>query len=128
MVHYTKLIPNKKYKLGDIIIGKFKEKKREPDGDIVLIFLDSEYGEKGENTIYPDEDDDFEEIERNLGGVKRRWYKKTNTNTNTTTTKKKTNTNTTTIKKKTNTNTTKKKTNTNTTKKKTNTNTKTKKP
>ena len=76
MVSYKELKSGKKYKLGDVIVGKFVRVDREPDGDIVLIFLDSQYGETGENTIYPDEDDDFEEIERNAGGSTK--TKKTN--------------------------------------------------
>lgn len=68
MVSYKELKTGKKYKLGDIIVGKFVRVDREPDGDVVLIFLDSQYGETGENTIYPNEDDDSEEIERNAGG------------------------------------------------------------
>jgi hypothetical protein len=62
MVNYKNLIPGKKYKLGDIKVGKFVRFETETDGDNVLIFLDSQYGDKGENTIYPDDQDDFIEI------------------------------------------------------------------
>jgi hypothetical protein len=62
MVNYRDLIKGKKYELGGIKVGKFVRLDREPDGDIVLIFTGSQYGETGENTIYPDEQDDFEEI------------------------------------------------------------------
>jgi hypothetical protein len=54
-VKYNDLIPGKKYKLGVINVGKFVR----IDGES-LIFLDSEFGEKGENEIYKDIDDDFE--------------------------------------------------------------------
>jgi hypothetical protein len=57
LVKYTDLIPGKKYKLGDIKVGKFLRIEGES-----LIFLDSEFGEKGENEIYKDIDDDFELI------------------------------------------------------------------
>jgi hypothetical protein len=83
MVSYKELKTGKKYKLGDIIVGKFVRVDREPDGDVVVIFLDSQYGETGENTIYPDEDDEFEEIERNAGGsMKTKKTKKTKQNNN----------------------------------------------
>jgi len=62
MVNYKNLIPGKKYKLGDIKVGKFIRLETETDGDNVLIFLDSQYGDKGENTIYPDNQDDFIEM------------------------------------------------------------------
>jgi hypothetical protein len=62
MVNYKNLIPGKKYKLGDIKVGKFVRFETEANGDNVLIFLDSQYGDKGENTIYPDDQDDFIEI------------------------------------------------------------------
>lgn len=71
MVSYKELKKGKKYKLGDIIVGKFIRLEQEADGDNVLIFTGSQYGETGENTIYPDEQDDFEEIERNAGGSKK---------------------------------------------------------
>jgi hypothetical protein len=88
MVSYKHLIKGKKYKLGDIIVGKFVRLDREPDGDIVLIFTGSQYGESGENTIYPDEEDDFEEIERNAGGSAKN--KRSNKNKTTKTRTKKT--------------------------------------
>ena len=88
MVSYKELKTGKKYKLGDIIVGKFVRVDREPDGDVVLIFLDSQYGETGENTIYPDEQDDFEEIERNAGGSAKN--KRSNKNKTTKTRTKKT--------------------------------------
>ena len=56
MVNYRDLIKGKKYELGGIKVGKFVRQ------EIVLIFTGSQYGETGENTIYPDEQDDFEEI------------------------------------------------------------------
>jgi hypothetical protein len=62
MVSYKELKTGKKYKLGDIIVGEFVRADREPDGDIVLIFTGSQYGETGENNIYPDDEDEFEEI------------------------------------------------------------------
>jgi hypothetical protein len=62
MVNYKNLIPGKKYKLGDIKVGKFVRFETEANDDNVLIFLDSQYGDKGENTIYPDDQDDFIEI------------------------------------------------------------------
>jgi len=62
MVNYKNLLPGKKYKLGDIKVGKFVRFETEANGDNVLIFLDSQYGDKGENTIYPDDQDDFIEI------------------------------------------------------------------
>jgi len=62
MVNYKNLITGKKYKLGDIKVGKFVRFETEANGDNVLIFLDSQYGDKGENTIYPDDQDDFIEI------------------------------------------------------------------
>ena len=62
MVNYKNLITGKKYKLGDIKVGKFVRFETEANGDNILIFLDSQYGDKGENTIYPDDQDDFIEI------------------------------------------------------------------
>jgi hypothetical protein len=88
MVSYKHLIKGKKYKLGGIKVGKFVRLDREPDGDIVLIFTGSQYGETGENTIYPDEQDDFEEIERNAGGSAKN--KRSNKNKTTKTRTKKT--------------------------------------
>jgi hypothetical protein len=87
MVNYKNLIPGKKYKLGDIKVGKFVRFETEANGDNVLIFLDSQYGDKGENTIYPDDQDDFIEIKtlskksksksknRTKGGTKRKFRK-----------------------------------------------------
>lgn len=62
MVNYKNLITGKKYKLGDIKVGKFVRFETEANGDNILIFLDSQYGDKGENTIYPDDQDDFIEM------------------------------------------------------------------
>ena len=62
MVYYKNLVPGKKYKLGDIKVGKFIRFETEVNGDNVLIFLDSQYGDKGENTIYPYDQDDFIEL------------------------------------------------------------------
>lgn len=90
MVNYKNLIQGKKYKLGDIKVGKFVRFETEANGDNVLIFLDSQYGDKGENTIYPDDQDDFIEIKakissktsknksknRTKGGTKRRTKRK----------------------------------------------------
>ena len=87
MVSYRDLIKGKKYKLGVITVGKFVRLDREPDGDIVLIFTGSQYGETGENTIYPDEEDDFEEIERNAGGSTKNKRSNKNKTTNTRTKK-----------------------------------------
>lgn len=81
MVSYKDLIKGKKYKLGDIVVGEFIRLDREQDGDVVLIFTDSQYGETGENTIYPDEQDDFEEIERNAGGSTKNKRSKKNKKT-----------------------------------------------
>ena len=66
MVNYKNLIQGKKYKLGDIKVGKFVRLETEANGDNVLIFLDSQYGDKGENTIYPDDQDDFIEIKAKI--------------------------------------------------------------
>ena len=90
MVNYKNLITGKKYKLGDIKVGQFVRLETEANGDNVLIFLDSQYGDKGENTIYPDDQDDFIEIKakisskdktktsknRTKGGTKRRTKRK----------------------------------------------------
>jgi hypothetical protein len=86
MVNYKNLITGKKYKLGDIKVGKFVRLETEANGDNVLIFLDSQYGDKGENTIYPDDQDDFIEMKskdktntsknRTKGGTKRRTKRK----------------------------------------------------
>jgi len=60
MVRYTELIPGKKYKLGDINVGKFIKRN-----DKILTFLNSEFGERTENEIDAEEDeDDFIEIKR----------------------------------------------------------------
>jgi hypothetical protein len=91
MVTYKKLKKGKKYKLGVIPVGKFVRLDREPDGDIVLIFTGSQYGEpRRENTIYPDEEDDFEEIipPNTAGGSKKN--KRSNKNKTTKTRTKKT--------------------------------------
>ena len=82
MVNYRDLIKGKKYELGGIKVGKFVRQ------EIVLIFTGSQYGETGENTIYPDEEDDFEEIERNAGGSAKN--KRSNKNKTTKTRTKKT--------------------------------------
>jgi hypothetical protein len=63
MVNYTKLVRGKKYKLGDINLGKFIRSEND-NGEIVLYFLDSQFGEKGENPVYPDDDDNFIEIKQ----------------------------------------------------------------
>ena len=86
MVNYKNLITGKKYKLGDIKVGQFVRLETEANGDNVLIFLDSQYGDKGENTIYPDDQDDFIEMKskhktktsknRTKGGTKRRTKRK----------------------------------------------------
>jgi len=86
MVNYKNLIQGKKYKLGDIKVGKFVRLETEANGDNVLIFLDSQYGDKGENTIYPDDQDDFIEMKskdktkksknRTKGGTKRTTKRK----------------------------------------------------
>jgi len=59
MVKYTELIPGKKYQLGDVNVGRFI--KRE---DNILIFLNSQFGERTENEIDADDEDDFIEIKR----------------------------------------------------------------
>jgi len=84
MVSYKELINGKKYKLGDIIVGEFVRADREPDGDIVLIFTGSQYGETGENNIYPDDEDEFEEIipPNSAGGSKKNKRSKKNKNKN----------------------------------------------
>lgn len=90
MVSYKELKNGKKYKLGDIIVGKFVRVDRDSDDDIVLIFTDSQYGEPGENTIYPDEEDDFEEIKRNaVSSTKNKRSKKNKTKNKTTKTRTK---------------------------------------
>lgn len=63
MVKYNELKNGKKYKLGDINVGKFIRSENNND-EIVLYFLDSQFGEKGENPVYPDDDDDFIEIKQ----------------------------------------------------------------
>ena len=70
MVTYKELKKGKKYKLGDIIVGKFLRLEKDANGD-VLIFTGSQYGEIGENTIEPYDEDDFEEIRRTEGGSKK---------------------------------------------------------
>lgn len=57
MVKYNELIPGRKYKLDHINVGKFVRRY-----DDVLVFLDSEHGEEGENEIDADEDDEYTEI------------------------------------------------------------------
>jgi hypothetical protein len=80
MVSYKELKNGKNYKLGDIIVGKFVRVDRDSDDDIVLIFTDSQHGDPGENTIYPDEEDDFEETKRNsVGSTKNKRSKKNKT-------------------------------------------------
>ena len=63
MVSYRYLEPGKKYKLGGTIVGKFVERN-----GTILIFLDSQFGEKDENEIdigeEDNEEDDFIEIKR----------------------------------------------------------------
>ncbi len=54
MVDYTKLIPGKKYILGGIKVGKFIRKSNNS-----LVFLNSQFGEKGENEIDADLEDDY---------------------------------------------------------------------
>ena len=54
MVDYTKLIPGKKYILGGIKVGKFIRKSND-----TLVFLNSQFGEKGENEIDMDLEDDY---------------------------------------------------------------------
>lgn len=80
MVNYKNLIPGKKYKLGDIKVGKFVRFETEANGDNILIFLDSQYGDKGENTIYPDDQDDFIEMKaRSVSNTKKSKSKSKNT-------------------------------------------------
>jgi hypothetical protein len=90
MVNYRHLKKGNEYKLGDIIVGEFVRLDREPDGHIVLIFNGSQLGETGENTIYPEEEDDFEEIipPNTAGGSKKK--KRSNKNKTTKTRTKKT--------------------------------------
>jgi len=57
MVHYSKLKKGKVYKLDDIVVGKFIRS----EGD-ELVFLESEFGDSGENNISKDENDDFIEV------------------------------------------------------------------
>jgi hypothetical protein len=59
MVKHHELIPGKKYKLGDVKVGKYLRKSDDGQG---LIFLNSQYGEKGENEIEIDEEDNYEKI------------------------------------------------------------------
>ena len=63
MVKHDELKNRKKYKLGDINLGKFIRSEND-NGEIVLYFLDSQFGEKGENPVYPDDDDNFIEIKQ----------------------------------------------------------------
>lgn len=63
MVKHDELKNGKKYKLGDINLGKFIRSEND-NGEIVLYFLDSQFGEKGENPVYPDDDDNFIEIKQ----------------------------------------------------------------
>ena len=80
MVNYKNLIPGKKYKLGDIKVGKFVRFETEANDDNILIFLDSQYGDKGENTIYPDDQDDFIEMKaRSVSNTKKSKSKSKNT-------------------------------------------------
>ena len=80
MVNYKNLIPGKKYKLGDIKVGKFVRFETEANDDNILIFLDSQYGDKGENTIYPDDQDDFIEMKaRYVSNTKKSKSKSKNT-------------------------------------------------
>jgi hypothetical protein len=60
MVKHHELIPGKKYKLGDIKVGKYLRKSDDGQG---LIFLNSQHGEKGENEIEIDEEDDYEKMQ-----------------------------------------------------------------
>jgi len=57
MVHYNELKKGKIYKLDDIVLGKFLRS----EGDD-LIFLNSEFGEQGENNVSKDEEDDYVEV------------------------------------------------------------------
>lgn len=59
MVKYTELEPGKKYELGGINVGKFISR----NGNI-LIFENSEFGERNENEIDAVEEEDFIEIKR----------------------------------------------------------------
>ena len=54
MVDYTKLIPGNIYILGGIKVGKFIRKSND-----TLVFLNSQFGEKGENEIDMDLEDDY---------------------------------------------------------------------
>lgn len=69
MVDYTKLIPGKKYILGGIKVGKFIRKSND-----TLVFLNSQFGEKGENEIDMDLEDDYSlyKTKTKKGGRKKR--------------------------------------------------------
>lgn len=59
MVKYTELELGIKYKLGDINVGKLISRN-----DNILIFENSEFGERTGNEIDAVEEDDFTEIKR----------------------------------------------------------------
>lgn len=59
MIKYTELEPGKKYEFGGINVGKFISRN-----DNILIFENSEFGERNENEIDAVEEDDFIEIKR----------------------------------------------------------------
>ena len=78
MVHYLDLIPGKRYKLGDMNVGKFIRKT-----DDTLVFIGSQYGEDDENEIDADDEDNYKEIKpkskaksvkktKSKGGTRRR--------------------------------------------------------
>jgi hypothetical protein len=71
MVRHTELIVGREYKLGSMLVGKFK--RRKTNGE--LIFINSQYGEKGENAIDPDDEDDYEPL-RNRSGYSKKGGKK----------------------------------------------------
>ena len=69
MVKHHELIPGKRYKLGDMKVGKYLRRSADGQG---LIFLNSQYGKKGENEIERDEEDDYEEMQSPKGKSKSR--------------------------------------------------------
>jgi len=71
MVRHTELIVGREYKLGSMLVGKFK--KRNENGE--LIFMNSQHGEIGENTIDPDDEDDYILL-RNRSGYSKKGGKK----------------------------------------------------
>ena len=77
-LRYSNLIPGRKYKLGEIRVGKFVRKT----DNGTLIFLNSDYGEEGENEIDQDEEDEYTEIKtkkskkRSVKGGKQRTQRR----------------------------------------------------